>query len=66
MAKPPLPKTERDLLERHLDELHWLAGRLETLEGDLIHISFDDPKMRKLTTVTGIGSVMGAAVIAAI
>ena len=54
LAKAPLPKTERDLLERHLDELDWLAGRLETLERDLIHISLDDPQMRKLMAVAGI------------
>jgi len=66
LAKAPLPKTERDLLERHLDELDWLAGRLETLERDLIHISLDDPRMRKLMTVAGISSVIATAVIASI
>ena len=66
LAKAPLPKTERDLLERHLDELDWLAGRLETLERDLIHISLDDPQMRKLMAVAGIGSVIATAVIASI
>ena len=66
MAKAPLPKTERDLLERHLDELDWLAGRLETLERDLIHISLDDPQMRKLMAVAGISSVIATAVIASI
>ena len=64
--RPPLPKTERDLLERHLDELDWLAGRLETLERDLIHISLDDPQMRKLMAVAGISSVIATAVIASI
>ena len=66
LAKAPLPKTERDLLERHLDELDWLAGRLETLERDLIHISLDDPQMRKLMAVAGISSVIATAVIASI
>lgn len=62
----PLPKTERDLLERHLDELDWMAGRLETLERDLIQISLDDPQMRKLMAVAGISSVIATAVIASI
>jgi transposase len=66
LAKAPLPKTERDLHERHLDELDWLAGRLETLERDLIHKSLDDPWMRKLMTVAGISSVIAMAVIAPI
>jgi transposase len=66
LVKAPLPKTERDLLEGHLDELDWLAGRLETLERDLIHISLDDPQMRKLMTVAGISSVIATAVIASI
>ena len=43
-----------------------MAGRLETLERDLIHISLDDPQMRKLMAVAGISSVIATAVIASI
>lgn len=62
----PLPKTERDLLGHHLDELDWLNGKLELLETDLIRMSLDDPRMRKLMHVAGISSVIATAVIASI
>jgi transposase len=66
LAKAPLPKTEHDLLGRHLDELDWLQGRLETLERDLIRFSLDDPRTRKLMTVAGISAVVATAVMASI
>jgi transposase len=66
LVKAPLPKTERDLLARHLDELDWLNGRLATLETALIRFSLDDPRMRKLMSVAGISSVIATAVVASI
>lgn len=66
LAKAPLPKSERDLLVRHLEELDWLNGRLEGLECDLIRISLDDTRTRKLMTVAGISSVIATAVMASI
>ena len=66
LAKAPLPKSERDLLARHLEELDWLARRLEGLERELIRISLDDPRTRKLMTVAGISSVIATAVVASI
>ena len=52
--KVPLPKAERDLIGRHLDELDWMNKKLETLDRDLIRIALDDPSARKLMTVAGI------------
>lgn len=66
LAKAPLPKSERDLLGRHLDELDWLQTRLGSLERDLIAISLDDPRTRKLMSVAGINAVTATAVIASI
>ncbi|MTH94732.1 IS110 family transposase, partial [Roseibium sp. RKSG952] len=66
LSRVPLPKTERDLLRRHLDELDWMNKKLEKLETALIRISLDDPRARKLMTVAGISSVIATAVLAAI
>ncbi len=66
LAKAPLPRTERDLLGRHLDELDWLQGRLEILERDLIRFSLDDARTRKLMTVAGISAVVATAVMTSI
>ena len=66
LVKAPLPKTERDLLARHLDALDWLNGRLASLETALIRFSLDDPRMRKLMSVAGISSVIATAVVASI
>lgn len=66
LAKAPLPKSERDLLGRHLDELDWLQARLESLERDLIVFSLDDARTRKLMSVAGISAVIATAVVAAI
>lgn len=62
----PLPKAERDLLARHLDELDWLKGKLEKLDGSMARIALDDSRTRKLMTIAGINSVVATAVIAAI
>lgn len=66
LAKVPLPKPERDLLARHLDELDWLNAKLEKLDRELVRISLDDTRMRKLMSVAGISVVTATAVIAAI
>lgn len=66
LSKVPLPKQERDLLGRHLDELDWLTTKLEDLEKVLIRMSLDDDRTRKLMSVAGIGSVIATAVIASI
>ena len=66
LGKVPLPKSERDLLGRHLDELDWLSRKLEELEKDLTGISLDDTRARKLMTIAGISSVIATAVIASI
>ncbi len=66
LSTAPLPKTERDLLARHLDELDWLNGKLEKLDGTMAQISLDDARTRKLMTIAGISSVVATAVIAAI
>ena len=61
-----MPKAERDLLARHIDELDWLNGKLEKLDRALAHLSLDDARMRKLMGIAGISSVTATAVIAAI
>jgi transposase len=66
LATAPLPKAERDLLARHLDELDWLNGKLATLDKALARISLDDARSRKLMAIAGISSVIATAVIAAI
>ena len=59
LATAPLPKAERDLLARHLDELDWLNGKLATLDKALARISLDDARSRKLMAIAGISSVIG-------
>ena len=66
LSKVPLPSAERDLLGRHLDELDWMNAKLEKLDADLIRISLDDPRARKLMSVAGISSVIATAVLASI
>ncbi|QSZ60461.1 IS110 family transposase [Rhizobium sp. ZX09] len=66
LSKAPLPKAERDLLARHLDELDWLKGKLEKLDGAMARIALDDTRTRKLMTIAGVNSVVATAVIAAI
>jgi transposase len=66
LSTAPLPKAERDLLARHLDELDWLNGKLEKLDGAMARIALDDTRTRKLMTIAGISSVVATAVIAAI
>ncbi|MFL0690707.1 MAG: IS110 family transposase [Agrobacterium tumefaciens] len=66
LSTAPLPKAERDLLARHLDELDWLKGKLEKLDGSMARIALDDSLTRKLMTIAGINSVVATAVIAAI
>ncbi len=66
LSTAPLPKAERDLLARHLDELDWLNGKLERLDGAMARIALDDTRTRKLMTIAGISSVVATAVIAAI
>ena len=61
-----MPKAERDLLARHLDELDWLDGKLQKLDAALARISLDDARSRKLMAIAGISSVIATAVIAAI
>lgn len=66
LATAPLPKAERDLLSRHLDELDWLDAKLEKLDSALARMSLDDARMRKLMSIAGISSVVATSVIAAI
>ncbi|EKF61538.1 hypothetical protein QWE_03175 [Agrobacterium albertimagni AOL15] len=66
LSKAPLPKAERDLLGRHLDELDWLKGKLEKLDGAMARIALNDTRTRKLMTIAGVNSVVATAVIAAI
>jgi transposase len=66
LSTAPLPKAERDLLARHLDELDWLNGKLEKLDCALARLSLDDARTRKLMSIAGISSVVATAVIAAI
>ena len=66
LSTAPLPQAERDLLVRHLDELDWLNGKLEKLDGALARLSLDDARTRKLMSIAGISSVVATAVIAAI
>lgn len=66
LSTAPLPKAERDLLARHLDELDWLSAKLEQLDRAMARISLDDARTRKLMTIAGISSVVATAVIAAI
>lgn len=42
LTSAPLPKAERDLLIRHLDELDWLEGKLAKLDQALAGIALDD------------------------
>lgn len=66
LATAPLPKAERDLLARHLDELDWLDAKLEKLDSALARTSLDDARMRKLMSIAGISSVVATSVMAAI
>ena len=66
LTKVSLPAGEKVLLERQLDELDWLAARMQRLDRDLIKIGLDDPRARKLLAVAGISAVMATAVLASI
>lgn len=66
LAEVPLPKLERDILFRHLDELEWLNNKLERMDRDLARISLDDQRSRKLMSIAGISSTIATAIIAAI
>lgn len=66
LSTAPLPKAERDLLARRLDELDWLNTKLEKLDRAMARLSLDDIRTRKLMTIAGISSVVATAVIAAI
>lgn len=66
LAKAPLPKAERDLLERHLDELDWINAKLEKLDAELIQIALNDKRARKLMNVAGISAIIATAVLASI
>ena len=66
LAEVPLPKLERDILVRHLDELEWLNGKLEKMDRDMARISLDDQRSRKLMSIAGISSTIATAIIAAI
>jgi len=66
LSEVPLPRAEKDLLARHLDELDWVSGKLERLDADLAQRSLDDPRARKLMSVTGINCVVATTVLAAI
>lgn len=66
LATAPLPKAERDLLARHLDELDWLNGKLQKLDMVLARRALDDARTRKLMSIAGISSVIATAVVAAI
>ncbi len=62
----PLPKAEKDLLRRHLDELDWITTKLEALDADLVKRALNDPRARKLMTVTGINSIVATTGLASI
>lgn len=62
----PLPEAEKDLLGRHLDELDWITTKLETLDADFARRALDDPRARKLMTITGIDSIVATIVLASI
>jgi transposase len=66
LAEVPLPDAERRLLSRQIEELEWLTGRLEALEGQLARTALDDDRAGKLMTVAGINSVVATAVLASI
>lgn len=66
LTSAPLPKAERDLLLRHLDELDWLEGKLAKLDQTLAGIALNDSRMRKLMSIAGINVAVATAVIAAI
>ena len=66
LSEVPLPKLERDILFRHLDELEWLNSKLEKMDRDLARISLDDQRSRKLMGIAGISSTIATAIIAAI
>ena len=66
LSKAPLPKAERDLLARHLDELDWINGKLEGLDRDLIQIALNDVNARKLMSVAGISAIISTSVLASI
>ncbi|MEM9049239.1 MAG: IS110 family transposase [Pseudomonadota bacterium] len=66
LSKAPLPKDERALLRRHLDELDWINKKLAELDAELIRIALNNPRARKRMHVAGISSVIATAVLASI
>ncbi len=66
LTEVPLPKAEKTLLGRHLDELDWITTKLESLDSDLAKRALGDPRARKLMTITGINSIVATTVLASI
>lgn len=58
---PGLPQTARWLIEELLDELAWVLRRLERAERRLREATRDDPVVRRLLTIEGVGEVTARA-----
>jgi transposase len=57
LARQPLPDDERAAVERHVRELDRLAEDLTVLEREIAQVAIDDPAVRRLITITGVGRV---------
>lgn len=65
-AHPALPQMARWLMEELLDELAWVLKRLNRVERRLREATQDDPIVRRLMAIEGVGEVTAWALRAAI
>ncbi|KFG91049.1 Transposase [Sphingobium herbicidovorans NBRC 16415] len=66
LEKVPLPKDEKAMLFRHIDEFDRLTGQLHDLDRQLARRALDDPRARKLMTIAGVNAIVATTVLASI
>ena len=66
LEKVPLPKDEKAMLFRHIDEFDRLTAQLRDLDRQLARRALDDPRARKLMTIAGVNAIVATTVLASI
>jgi transposase len=66
LARQPLPSDEIMAIERHVRELDRLGEDLGVLDREIAQAVIDDPKVKRLLTISGINITVAAGLVAAI
>ena len=61
-----LPDDERAAVARHIREIDRLAEDLAALDADIARDTVDDPRVRRLLTITGVNAVVATGIVAAV